>query len=93
MLLLPIVEVFRAGDLHSIAQVTEAARHVCLHQDVTRIQVPVTDTRFHLVWKQENIRPVNQSNQTFVTLSIPCMYCHNSMYLFTNSCTDMLGHA
>ena len=49
MLLLAIVEVFRARDFHSIAQVTKAARHVSLHQDVTRIQVPVTDAWLHLV--------------------------------------------
>ena len=64
MLLLPIIEVLGARDFHSIAQVTETARHVRLYQDVTRIQVTVTDTWFQLVWKQQHTQPVNQRTQT-----------------------------
>jgi 2-phospho-L-lactate transferase/gluconeogenesis factor (CofD/UPF0052 family) len=64
MLFLPIVEILRTGDLHSKAKVTQAAGQVCLHQDVTGIQVPVTDARFQLVWKQDDMQSVNHQSQT-----------------------------
>lgn len=64
MLLLSIVEILRAGDFHGKAEVTQAAGQVGFHQDVTRIQVPVTNTWFQLVWKYDDKQSVNHHNQT-----------------------------
>jgi hypothetical protein len=76
MLLLPIVEIFGTRDLHSKSQVTEATGQVCLHKDVTRIQVPVSNAWFHLLWKQKDTHPFNHCCQAGLNAEDMCSWTH-----------------
>lgn len=88
MLLFPIVEILRTRDFHSKTKVTQAAGQVCLHQDVTGIQVPVTDARFQLVWKQDDTRSVKRHSDTKTRTSNMCTATY---LLFSHLCVGGQG--